>query len=99
MVSVLSQTAGSAPGMPVSITTRPTTRSSVLARGDASGTQHSRWPTWRDSSKQAMLMRSAALRSSAKIGAPAHVRTGRAHLVERSLAVPGADVYGPDRVL
>src|SRR5258708_38150893 len=99
MTSVPLHTAASASDVPVSITTRPTTRSSVRASGVACGTQHSSPPTSFDSSKQAMLMRSAALRSSAKVVAPAELRARLAHLGDGARAVPRLDVHRPDRVL
>src|SRR5262249_46962289 len=99
-------TAASAPGVPASITTRPTTRSSVRANGAASGTQHSRPPTCFDSSKQVMLIRTASLRPSAppappllKVGAPADLGARRPHLLQRPLAVALLDVDGADAVL
>src|SRR5258708_4256087 len=99
MTSVPFHTAGSASDVPVSITTRPTTRTSVRASGVACGTQHSRSLTPFDSSKRAMFTRSAALRSPARVVAPGDRGARLAHLGDGARAVPGLDVHRPDRVL
>src|SRR5215469_4492937 len=81
------------------MTTRPTTRSSVLASGVAWGTLHVSPFTCLDSSKHVMLMRSASLRSSANVLAPANRCARPAHLGERTFAVAGGHVDRADGVL